>query len=123
MSDENAFFAKLAQIHAATLTTDVNTVGGSTLGAVNAFTSEPAVDRDSIGGNRNADIAQTTNPRSLQSDTDAEAMVMNDESNSLRGLVVGASVEFHNERATKRVMCLEWISKARYRISFLECVN
>ncbi len=111
VSDENAFFAKLAQIHAATLATDVNAVAGSTLDSVSALASEPSVDRDGIGGDRNVDIARTTNPRSLQSETDAEPMVMTDELNSLRGLVVGASVEFQNERATKRVMCLEWISK------------
>jgi len=109
--DEDAFFAALSRLHVDSLHSGEQRLTRSLPGVEMApvATGVSAAQCDNTRDHL-ADISDVPEPDLLQPEIKQVSEATDSESNPLRDLVIGASVEFQSERATKRVLCLEWIS-------------
>ena len=98
-TEEDTFFAELARLQVAALHADPASVAESATDQVR--------ERDSTGSGEDA---LTTEPVPPADATPAEE-APDEETNPLRDLVVGRAVEFQSDRARKRILRLEWISR------------
>jgi len=113
VADEDAFFAALSRLHVDSLRCGGQRPTRSSPGAEMApvATDAAVAPRGNIR-DQVADIADVPEPDLPQPEIKqvSEATDSHSEPKPLRDLVVGTSVEFQSERATKRVLRLEWIS-------------
>jgi len=110
-SDEDLFFADLAQLQLDALNANAPDIAGSALGGASQSTGDSSPERQNPSeGERIGKFSQPADHQRSLLETERPAKAPKPESGLLQGLAIGTYVEFHSKRATKRVMRLEWIS-------------
>jgi hypothetical protein len=110
-SDEDLFFADLAQLQLDALNANAQDIAGSGLGGANQSTADSSPQSQNCNeGEHIGKFPQPADHQRSRLETERPAKAPKPKSDLLQGLAIGTYLEFHSKRATKRVMRLEWIS-------------
>ena len=112
VQEEDAFFAELAQLHAAALNAQTPSVAASPAGESIRFAADTKpIERhcETTAMSTETDKKNTQLPQEPRSEQAPDATSSG--SDLLSNIRIGTWVEFANERATKRVMRVEWMSR------------
>ncbi|MCG6861957.1 MAG: DUF1631 domain-containing protein [Chromatiaceae bacterium] len=120
-TDEDAFFAELARLHAVALRPQEQSIGASRSSEVIDFSaSAKPIETQNDSAATNDSVTQREALLPQKSRKDEPPKIDNGGSDQLSNLRIGSWVEFSNERSTTRVMRLKWISGQKSALLFAD---